>query len=90
MTEFTRRGYEGDEDKALKKAFRFLESQRTSMPLTSRILQTFRITNHSIVRSCYNYHTPHFTCEWLIVPYTYKKRALDVKMVECECVFSVA
>jgi hypothetical protein len=26
MTGFTRHGYEGDEDKALKKAFRFLES----------------------------------------------------------------
>jgi hypothetical protein len=32
MTGFTRHGYEGDEDKALKKAFKFLESKRASMP----------------------------------------------------------
>jgi hypothetical protein len=28
MTGFTRHGYEGDEDKSLKKAFKFLESKR--------------------------------------------------------------
>lgn len=36
MTGFTGHGYEGDEDKALKKAFKFLESKRlsiTSAPL---------------------------------------------------------
>lgn len=33
MTGFTRHGYEGDGDKALKKAFRFLESKGASMPL---------------------------------------------------------
>jgi hypothetical protein len=31
MTGFARPGYEGDEDKALKKAFKFLESKRASM-----------------------------------------------------------
>jgi hypothetical protein len=31
MTGFTRHGYEGDEDKALKKAFKFLESKSVSM-----------------------------------------------------------
>ena len=31
MTGFTRHGYEGDEDKALKKAFKFLESRSMSM-----------------------------------------------------------
>lgn len=33
MTGFTRHGYEGDEDKALKKAFKFLKSKRASMPI---------------------------------------------------------
>ena len=32
MTGFTRHGYKGDEDKALKKAFKFLESKSMSMP----------------------------------------------------------
>jgi hypothetical protein len=32
MTGFTRHGYEGDEDKALKKAFKFLKSKIASMP----------------------------------------------------------
>jgi hypothetical protein len=32
MTGFTGHGYEGNEDKALKKAFKFLESKSTSMP----------------------------------------------------------
>jgi hypothetical protein len=32
MTGFTRHGYEGDEDKALKKAFKFLESKSVFMP----------------------------------------------------------
>ncbi len=36
MTGFTRHGYEEDEDKALKKAFRFLESKRASMPPVMR------------------------------------------------------
>jgi len=31
MTGFTRHGNEGDEDKALKKAFKFLESKSASM-----------------------------------------------------------
>ena len=31
MTGFTRHGYKGDEDKALKKAFKFLESKELSM-----------------------------------------------------------
>lgn len=31
MTGFTGHGYEGDEDKALKKAFKFLESKSKSM-----------------------------------------------------------
>ena len=31
MTGFTRHGYEGDEDKALKKAFKFLGSKSVSM-----------------------------------------------------------
>ena len=32
MTGFTGHGYEGDEDKALKKAFKFLESKSMSIP----------------------------------------------------------
>ena len=32
MTGFTGHGYQGDEDKALKKAFKFLESKSVSMP----------------------------------------------------------
>jgi hypothetical protein len=39
MTGFTRHGYEGDEDKALKKAFRFLESKNMSMSPAPLILQ---------------------------------------------------
>ena len=33
MTGFTRHGYEGDEDKALKKAFKFLKSKNVPLPL---------------------------------------------------------
>lgn len=33
MTGFTRHGYKGDEDKALKKAFKFLKSKSVSMLL---------------------------------------------------------
>jgi hypothetical protein len=33
MTGFTRHGYKGDEDKALKKAFKFLKSRNVSLPL---------------------------------------------------------
>lgn len=38
MTGFTRHGYVGDENKALKKAFKFLESKSASMPLASHAL----------------------------------------------------
>ena len=38
MTGFTRHGYKGDEDKALKKAFKFLESKSMSMPFATLAL----------------------------------------------------
>jgi hypothetical protein len=55
MTGFTRHGYEGDEDKALKKAFKFLESERAPMPPApcappelqdNLILALFILANH--------------------------------------------
>jgi hypothetical protein len=43
MTGFTRHGYEGDEDKALKKAFKFLGSKSVSMsPATPAPLDLVR------------------------------------------------
>jgi len=36
MTGFARHGYKGDEDRALKKAFKFLESKRAPMPSAQR------------------------------------------------------
>jgi len=40
MTGFTLHGYEGDEDKARRKAFKFLESKRASMPPAHLRLRT--------------------------------------------------